>query len=304
MQASNRHEQTVNRLSINHRSQSQVSGGTSNQGASQFEQIDITGRGHGGQQQDHPVATTSKDQIKKHKTDVDKQRSVGTQARIGAPLKILTPRPWKGSGESQDEVQKQQPRSTTVPLPIPSDDSNCSSSVVVLSRPTSNTSASTVPAPAISHLGAARGSHMSKESSRASTPGAVPAAATAAEEHGYAFSSSPGTIIDDSEHLNSGVVQHHTLKNGVQLVTKQSKTSSMKFVMQRSSSGTNDGFKIQEMTLKDGSLSQQTTAASHPKGSFVPAPVIIEPEQAIKALKLKTKVRESGIYYPKRIRVQ
>ena len=27
----------------------------------------------------------------------DRQRSVGIQAKIGAPLKIITPRPWKGS---------------------------------------------------------------------------------------------------------------------------------------------------------------------------------------------------------------
>merc|ERR1719189_3557211 len=27
----------------------------------------------------------------------DRQRSVGIQAKIGGPLKILTPRPWKGS---------------------------------------------------------------------------------------------------------------------------------------------------------------------------------------------------------------
>ena len=27
----------------------------------------------------------------------DRQRSVGIQAKIGGPLKIITPRPWKGS---------------------------------------------------------------------------------------------------------------------------------------------------------------------------------------------------------------
>jgi hypothetical protein len=44
-----------------------------------------------------PTASLSSGPQAMSPTQAHKHRSVGTQARIGGPLKILTPRPWKGS---------------------------------------------------------------------------------------------------------------------------------------------------------------------------------------------------------------
>ena len=48
----------------------------------------------------------------------DKQRSVGTQAKIGAPVKIMTPRPWKEVGTTPSLVASS--TTTAVPPPLPS----------------------------------------------------------------------------------------------------------------------------------------------------------------------------------------
>ena len=48
----------------------------------------------------------------------DKQRSVGTQAKIGAPVKIMTPRPWKEVGTTPSLVASS--TTTTVPPSLPS----------------------------------------------------------------------------------------------------------------------------------------------------------------------------------------
>ena len=74
------------------------------------EVIDITDSSSNSQQKQKPV--------KSGLSKVDKQRSVGTQARIGGPLKIITPRPWKGSDPSRPSsaLSATTPNSTA-PLP-------------------------------------------------------------------------------------------------------------------------------------------------------------------------------------------
>ena len=49
-------------------------------------------------------------EFRRQKSDLEKQRSVGTQAKLGGPLKIMTPRPWKGSEDVEG--------SRRVPLPM------------------------------------------------------------------------------------------------------------------------------------------------------------------------------------------
>jgi hypothetical protein len=82
---------------------------------------------------------------KRARYELEKQRSVGTQAKLGGPLKIMTPRPWKGI----DDLEP----SRRVPAPLGS--GNMSSGVSVSagsslagSRPSSTFSSSEAAKPA------------------------------------------------------------------------------------------------------------------------------------------------------------
>ena len=84
--------------------------------------------------------------LKRSRSEIDKQRSVGTQAKLGGPLKIMTPRPWKGIDDSEPNRR--------IPLPLGS--GNLSSGVSVQSsansslagsRPSSNFSSAECPKP-------------------------------------------------------------------------------------------------------------------------------------------------------------
>lgn len=85
-------------------------------------------------------STSSLKDYRKSKADLEKQRSVGTQAKLGGPLKIMTPRPWKGIDESDGYSRR---------IPLPMGSGTLSSGVSVQSsadnslagsRPSSNIS--------------------------------------------------------------------------------------------------------------------------------------------------------------------
>ena len=183
---------------------------------------------------------------------VDKQRSVGTQAKIGGPLKILTPRPWKGSESTNTPTPP-------MSVPLPSTSAECGSagsSVVALnSRP-----------PSIAPIDDPSAGP-SAACSRSSTP-----KSNLALEHSYAVPSSPSTAAeDDADDVR------FSSEGGVTFKTKRSKSSSIKFTLQKDRTG--EGLKVQEIAVKDGSKKASSSAA--PK---------FGPQTAITALNLKSRV--------------
>jgi hypothetical protein len=95
----------------------------------------------------HQHHSPSKECRRGFKSDLERQRSVGTQAKLGGPLKIMTPRPWKGTDDYESFRR--------IPLPLGS--GNLSSGVSVQSsansslagsRPSSTFSFSEIPKPA------------------------------------------------------------------------------------------------------------------------------------------------------------
>jgi hypothetical protein len=229
-------------MSITHQSRQEQGGGASSSiKRTDSSDIDVGGRKPGG--------------------GVHVQRSVGTQAKIGAPLKILTPRPWKGSSDSPASSSTTPTPTTPTPttfsaisVPLPMTSSDCESgaggsSSVLLSRPSST----------LQQLETEVSS-----SSRCSTPKSM-------MEHSYAASSSsPSTTQTEDEAVST---EDH-FGHSISVKTKKSKTNSIKFVLQRDA--TNEAFKVQEVSVKDGS--KKTSAMT------------IEPEAAIRALKIKAKV--------------
>lgn len=166
---------------------------------------------------------------RKHRTYAESQRSVGIQAKIGAPLKILTPRPWQGSETSGDR-----------PIAKP-----CATSTSTLDDE-SNGDVRSVIAPSCSE-------------SMESTPD-------------DSRSNSPKSMDDSSSEVSVDKATRVVTSSGVHILTQPSKTNAIKIVLQRNK--LDEAFKIQEMAIKDGS--------KVPNG--------IEPETAIKALKIKAKV--------------
>ena len=90
------------------------------------------------------LSQTTSPSLKRARSELEKQRSVGTQAKLGGPLKIMTPRPWKGTDDSEP--------CRRIPLPLGS--GNMSSGVSVQSsansslagsRPSSTFSSSEIP---------------------------------------------------------------------------------------------------------------------------------------------------------------
>jgi len=103
--------------------------------------------------------------------------------------------------------------------------------------------------------------------SRSSTP-----KSNLAMEHSYAAPSSPSTAAeDDADDVR------FASEGGVTFKTKRSKSSSIKFTMQKDGAG--EGLKVQEIAVKDGSK-KSSSSASAPK---------LAPQTAITALNLKSK---------------
>eukprot|EP00094_Tigriopus_californicus_P001742 TCALIF_01684-PB protein Name:"Similar to trx Histone-lysine N-methyltransferase trithorax (Drosophila virilis)" AED:0.11 eAED:0.18 QI:0/0.63/0.41/0.91/0.90/1/12/267/3483 len=167
---------------------------------------------------------------RKHRALPETQRSVGIQAKIGAPLKILTPRPWHGSETSGDRP---------------------------ISRPSAGSS-SVLDNNAIG--GASSVIDPNRPQSVESTP---------IESQ----SNSPKSLDDDSSsEVSSENCARVVTSTGVHILTQPSKSNAIKIVLQRNK--LDEAYKIQEMAIKDGSK----------------VPNVIEPETAIKALKIKAKV--------------
>merc|ERR1712051_115089 len=187
----------------------------------------------------------------------DRQRSVGIQAKIGGPLKILTPRPWKGS---TTPAPPSLPTSTT-PAPAISETSICQSSEV---------SAASTPRPASVHS-------IIYESTPQATPTATPVATPLAtpkrtprptwgEDHAY-YSSGP-EVNDEALLIDERVI------DGIKSKTKKSSNYDIKLTMQRKVQN-NGELQIQEMRVHDGSGNLEAYT----------------PQEAMKALSDKNKVK-------------
>ena len=158
-----------------------------------------------------PMPSTSQHLSIVHQRD-DKQRSVGTQAKLGAPLKILTPRPWKGLQDNDPDLGGH----------------SRASSVEIISR--------------------------------SSTPKSLDPSR----------SQSPLTCILPPP-AKPEVIRRIVTEDGIKVKTRKSKSSSIKVVFLNQK----DKFKIEKLSLKDGSKSKQN----------------VEPWVAAEALKAKVKSR-------------
>merc|ERR1719189_2026474 len=187
----------------------------------------------------------------------DRQRSVGIQAKIGGPLKILTPRPWKGS---TTPAPPSLPTSTT-PAPAISETTIC---------PSSEVSAASTPRPASVHS-------IIYDSTPQATPTATPVATPLAtpkrtprptwgEDHAY-YSSGP-EVNDEALLLDERVI------DGIKSKTKKSSNYDIKLTMQRKVQN-NGELQIQEMLVHDGSGNMEAYT----------------PQEAMKALNVKNSVK-------------
>ncbi len=187
----------------------------------------------------------------------EKQRSVGTQAKIAGPLKIISPRPWK---EVRTPEQTQPP--TTV-LTIPPGPSTMSSGVSsrVSSRPSSNRSASNDMIFEVSGEG--------ESSSRMSTPRPAPQW----DDHSY-FCSSPDV-------KDTALITDEKVVDGMKVTTKRSNKHSIKLTMQKDLDYPNNSrLKVQNIVVQDG------------RGAMLPVP--LDPKAAASSLKAKRKARAAA----------
>ncbi len=189
--------------------------------------IDVTGLSSSAE----PVPSTSRGSAPKVKSYVDRHRSVGTQAKIGGPLKILTPRPWVGTDATDRQTHSSSLLSASSGV---SADESCSNGSVTSSLAATTTAS------------VRQGDDLSAPS-RESTP----ASSSSPEDHSYAIS--PATTPDEvAEPCGTSVVK---------VSCRAAKSSSIKIVLGSSSSSSSSAnasatYCIQEVSVKDGSAAQ------------------------------------------------
>ena len=184
----------------------------------------------------HPAVTASaslnRDQSPSLINPDQKQRSVGTQAKIGAPLKIISPRPWKGS---------QTPIPPKTPTPM-----SMTSEPVILSSGLTSAASSRAPSPCVQ-------TPVVKMEKIVDQKPILPVFRpnkrrnSIQEDHGY-YCSSP-EVNDQALLLDERVVE------GIKVKTKQSTKNAIKLVMQKNPH--DQRLQVQEMTIHDGSKNQK-----------------------------------------------
>ena len=190
----------------------------------------------------------------------NRQRSVGTQAKIGAPLKIISPRPWKSATTPAPTPEASAPSTPATPSSgkmTPSLNFQSSRSSFSPFTGASQALVSTVPTPL--------GSFSSCVSSRPPSVHSEKPKSVIEEDHSYYICSSPEQVTDQA------LLEDEKVIDGVKFRSKLSKQNSLKLVMQKDLSS--DKLQVCEMTFSDGSKN---------KSSF-------QPKEAMKALKRKRK---------------
>ena len=201
----------------------------------------------------------------------NQQRSVGTQAKLGAPVKVITPRPWKEDNGTKGYF-KQANHDFKHPH-VESGTSSSRSSSVDISRSSSPKSPRVTTPNSTdcevkffsqdSNISMLSGINSLTSSSR------CPSVSSLCDEQSTANSYSPQKINYNMQD-----------PDGFSVRRKESKSSSIKFVLQRAKES--DSYKIQTISIKDGTL----------------IPSGIEPESAVKALanaKLKRNISKKRL---------
>ena len=166
----------------------------------------------------------------------DKQRSVGTQAKIAGPVKIISPRPWK-------EVE----------TPLPSTSSVMSSEALPGTMSSGVSAASSRPASTRS----IQEVEVRPPSTKSDVPPHQerPTSTRSVQEQRSIIDGDHSYYCSSPEVRDESLIYDDKYVDGIRIRTKQSKKNSIKMVLQKSHH--TNSLQIQEMIVQDGSWNME-----------------------------------------------
>jgi len=191
----------------------------------------------------------------------DRQRSVGIQAKIGGPLKILTPRPWKGSTTPAPPTPTPPTPASLTPAPILGSQNYIGAELSSVC-PSSGVSAASSPRPASAHSIDYSTPRTTPSATPLATPADTPLATPVdtplttpkrpekpttprwSKEHDY--------ICSSPEMNDNALLLDERVVDGIKTKTKKSNKYDIRLVMQRKVQN-NEKLEVKQMLVHDGS---------------------------------------------------